>query len=120
MIRLVGVFEENSVSLSTATETIVSKKWPVLVGAFLVLLGLLATLIDRSNGSPTPVLIGYACGLAGTVVAMYAASTEREVSNKPNYVRTGIDVLVVARVVRISALMVCLLNTYLIASVVAA
>ena len=120
MISPVGVFEDNVVSFSSTEEIKVSKKWPVLVGAFLVLLGLLATLIDRSNGSPTPVLIRYVCGLAGTVVAMYAASSERELSNNPNYVRTGIDVLVVARVVRISALMVCLLNTYLIASVVAA
>lgn len=120
MIPPVGIFEESSVSFSTTTETIVSKKWPVLVGALLVLLGLLATLIDRSNGSPTPVIIGYACGLAGTVVAMYAASSERESSNKPNYVRAGIDVLAVARVVRIAALLACLVNTYLIASVVAA
>lgn len=115
-----GVFEESVGSLSAPVKTVTSKKWPVFVGGFLVLLGLLATLIDRSNGSPTPVVIGYMCGLAGTIVAMYAASSERELSNSAHYVRSGIDVLVIARVVRVSALLVCLLNTYLIASVVAA
>lgn len=70
-------------------------------------------------GNVTVSSVGYGAGVAATVVAMFATLDQRQRELKANYVRQGVNVSAVARVIRSLALVTSAVNIVWLASKVA-
>jgi len=70
-------------------------------------------------GSVTVSSVGYGAGVGATVVAMFATLDQRQRELNANYVRQGVNVSAVARVIRSLALVTSAVNVVWLASKVA-